>query len=241
MANQLTCNLVMLIVKAYQLQKYSLLLRSSIKSKIDLFNLFTIQVIRKYSFDTRKYNGFCKKYMCNTSVNTYINLNHSLIVHLSNILSIDKYEALKIWKEITKCKVLTTEETINMITVANKAGLSLSSIVENLPILIQNIDTLEEKISCIKNLDSDISEMLPLLNISRKYLDILMFIETKKSQENRINKIKYLADELQVIVKLIHKFKFKNFIYFLILITCVITFNKFVFFSVVYIHYVNTL
>lgn len=241
MANQLTCNLVMLIVKAYQLQKYSLLLRSSIKSKIDLFNLFTIQVIRKYSFDTCKYNKFCKTNTCNTFVNRYINLNHSLIIQLSNILSINKYEALKIWEEITKYKVLTTKETINMIIVANKAGLSVPLIVENLPILIQNIDTLEEKISCIKNLDSDISEMLPLLNISRKYLDILMFIETKKSQENRINKIKYLADELQVIVKLIHKFKFKNFIYFLILITCVITFNKFVFFSVVYIHYVNTL
>ncbi|XP_047356479.1 transcription termination factor, mitochondrial [Vespa velutina] len=208
MANQFTSNLVTFIIKAYQLQTYSLLLRYSIKSKICLFNLFTIQIIRKYSFHTYKYNEFYTKNMFNTFTSVYTSHNQSLIIDLSNILSIDKYEALKIWKEIIKYKVLTREETINMITVANKAGLSVSSIVENLPILIKNINTLEEKIRCIQNLDSDITEMLPLLNISRKYLDILMFIEEERSQnkKNKINKIKYLADELQCSVHTLCKY-----------------------------------
>ncbi|KAL2712957.1 hypothetical protein V1478_017548 [Vespula squamosa] len=196
MANQLTCNLVTLIIKAYQLQTYSLLLQYSIKSKICLFNLLTIQVIRRYSFNTHKYNRFYKKDMYNTYVNAYRKPDRSLITDLSNILSINKYEALKIWKGITKYKVLTKKEIINMITIANKAGLSVPSIIENLPILIENIDTLEEKITCIKNLDNDINEMLPLLNISRDYLGVLMFskdiIKGKK-----INKVKYLANELQ--------------------------------------------
>lgn len=143
MANQLACNLVTLIIKAYQLQTYSLLLQYSIQSKIGLFNLLTIQVIRKYSSNTHKYNGFYKKNMYNTSAHT--KPDRSLIINLSNILSINKYEALKIWKGIIKCKVLTKEEIINMITIANNAGLSVSSIVENLPILIENINTLEEK------------------------------------------------------------------------------------------------
>ncbi|KAI4497501.1 hypothetical protein M0802_007512 [Mischocyttarus mexicanus] len=191
MAKRLMCN-----IEISLLQKYLLLSQCNRKSRLGLLNLFTTQAINICSsFDIHNHNEFYKKNIYNIPV--YAKLNESLITYLSNILSVDIYEASNICRDIKKYRELTEYEIIRMITTLKKAGLSTTSIIENLPIFIRNIDLLEEKIYCLKILDDNITEMLPLLNVNQKYLNELISIGKEESNNVEINKLKYLADEMQ--------------------------------------------
>ncbi|XP_014604225.1 PREDICTED: uncharacterized protein LOC106786871 isoform X1 [Polistes canadensis] len=192
-------------IKVYLLHKYPLLSQYSRKSRVGLLNLCTTQVINISAFfDIHNCNRFYKNDIYKSSVCT--KSNQPFITNLSNILSVDAQEATKIWKNIKKCKKLTKDETMNMITIVKNAGLSTPLIVENLPMLIRNIDVLEEKIFCLKTLDSNITEMLPLLDISIKHLNTLIYIGKEKNNKTEINKLKYLADELQCNVYTLYKY-----------------------------------
>ncbi|KAK2576511.1 hypothetical protein KPH14_005834 [Odynerus spinipes] len=197
MAKRFTDTIVTLIVKAYRLHPCPLLISQCITSRFRLLELRTTQATRKYcSHVSSNNNELDKEKTANNLKNSYT-IDQSLINAVSTILCLKPNEAYYVCNYISEIKKLTEDEIINVIVTAKTAGVSTFSIRNNIRTLIENNEFLENKLQCIERLNDNINELLPLLNISIKYLKVLIAHEIHIDYDTGKNKIRYLADELR--------------------------------------------